>query len=58
MTNRIVETGMDYRAIITIEPDKMGGKRCIRVLRIAVYDVLDCLASDMSEAEMLADFPI
>jgi uncharacterized protein (DUF433 family) len=48
---------MDYREIITIEPDKMGGKPCIRGLRITVYDVLDYLASGMSEAEMLADFP-
>jgi uncharacterized protein (DUF433 family) len=48
---------MDYREIITIEPAKMGGKPCIRGLRITVYDVLDYLASDMSEAEILADFP-
>lgn len=48
---------MDYRQIITIEPDKMAGKPCIRGLRIAVYDVLDYLASGMTEAEILADFP-
>lgn len=48
---------MDYRKIITIEPDKMGGKPCIRGLRITVYDVLDYLASGMTEAEILADFP-
>jgi len=48
---------MDYREIITIEPDKMGGKPCIRGLRITVYDVLDYLASGMSEAEILTDFP-
>ena len=48
---------MDYQNIITIEPDKMGGKPCIRGLRITVYDVLDYLASGMSEAEILADFP-
>ena len=48
---------MDYRGIITLEPDKMGGKPCIRGLRITVYDVLDYLASGMSEAEILADFP-
>ena len=48
---------MDYREIITIEPDKMGGKPCIRGLRITVYDVLDYLASGMSEREILADFP-
>ena len=35
----------------------MGGKPCIRGLRITVYDVLDYLASGMTEAEILADFP-
>jgi uncharacterized protein (DUF433 family) len=48
---------MDYREIITMEPDKMGGKPCIRGLRITVYNVLDYLASGMKEAEILADFP-
>ncbi len=48
---------MDYRKIITIESDKMGGKPCIRGMRITVYDVLDYLASGMSEDEILHDFP-
>lgn len=48
---------VDYRERITIEPEKMGGKPCIRGLRITVYDVLDYLASGMTEAEILADFP-
>ena len=48
---------MDYRSIITIEPGKRGGKPCIRGLRITVYDVLDYLASGMTEAEILGDFP-
>ncbi len=48
---------MDYRAIVTIEPGKRGGKPCIRGLRITVYDVLEYLESGMSEAEILADFP-
>jgi len=48
---------MDYQDIITIEPGKMGGKPCIRGLRITVYDVLDYLASGMSEDEILNDFP-
>jgi uncharacterized protein (DUF433 family) len=49
--------GMDYRERITIEPDKRGGKPCIRGMRITVYDVLGYLASGMSEAEILTDFP-
>jgi uncharacterized protein (DUF433 family) len=48
---------MDYRQIITIDPGKMGGKPCIRDLRITVYDVLDYLSSGMTNAEILADFP-
>jgi uncharacterized protein (DUF433 family) len=48
---------MDYRQIITIEPGKRGGKPCIRGLRIRVYDVLEYLASGMSEDEILTDFP-
>ena len=48
---------MDYREIITMEPGKMGGKPCIRGLRITVFDVLDYLASGMSSEEILADFP-
>jgi len=48
---------MDYRDVITIEPGKMGGKPCIRGLRITVYDVLDYLASGMTEDEILHDFP-
>ncbi|MFZ4574858.1 MAG: DUF433 domain-containing protein [Phycisphaerales bacterium] len=48
---------MDYSKIITIEPDKRGGKPCIRGLRIAVYDVLDYLASGMTTEQILKDFP-
>ena len=48
---------MDYRTFITIESGKRGGKPCIRGLRITVYDVLEYLASGMSEAETLRDFP-
>ena len=48
---------MDYAKIITMEPGKRSGKPCIRGLRITVYDVLEYLASGMTEAEILADFP-
>ena len=48
---------MDYGKYITIEPGKRGDKPCIRGLRITVYDVLDYLASGMTEAEILRDFP-
>lgn len=48
---------MDYRNYITIEPDKRGGKPCVCGLRITVYEVLEYLASEMTEAEILEDFP-
>jgi uncharacterized protein (DUF433 family) len=46
-----------YQDIITLEPGKRSGKACIRGLRITVQDVLEYLASGMTEAEILADFP-
>ena len=48
---------MDYSKIITQEPDKRGGKPCIRGLRITVSDVLEYLAGGMSEDDILRDFP-
>lgn len=48
---------MNYAERITINADQRGGKPCIRGMRITVYDVLDYLASDMTEEEILGDFP-
>jgi uncharacterized protein (DUF433 family) len=48
---------MDYRDYITIEPGKRSGKPCIRGLRMTVQDVLEYLASGMTEREILDDFP-
>ena len=53
----MVDQIMNYQEYITIEPGKRGGKPCIRSMRITVYDVLDWLASGMSEAEILDDHP-
>lgn len=48
---------MNYQDYITIDPEKRGGKPCVRGLRITVYEVLEYLASEMTEQEILADFP-
>jgi uncharacterized protein (DUF433 family) len=48
---------MNWKDRITIDPEKRSGKPCIRDLRITVYDVLEYLASGMSEEEILKDFP-
>lgn len=42
---------------ITIDPEQMDGLPCIRGLRIPVATVVDMLASDMTEDEILEDFP-
>ena len=48
---------MDYQRLISIDSEKRFGKPTIRGLRIAVQDVLEYLASGMTEAQILADFP-
>ncbi len=48
---------MNHLDRITLEPDKRSGKPCIRGLRITVYDILEYLASGMTQSEILADFP-
>lgn len=40
-----------------MEAGTRGGKPCIRGLRITVYEVLEYLASGMSQEEILKDFP-
>lgn len=47
----------DYSDRITLEPEKRGGKPCIRGLRITVYDILSYLAAGMTFEEILSDFP-
>jgi uncharacterized protein (DUF433 family) len=42
---------------ITVEPGKLGGKPCIRGMRISVSRVLDILATYKSREEIRADFP-
>jgi uncharacterized protein (DUF433 family) len=48
---------VEYSSFITIEPGKRNGKPCIRGLRVAVYDILEYLASGMTHAQILHDFP-
>ncbi|MBU6401559.1 MAG: DUF433 domain-containing protein [Verrucomicrobia bacterium] len=48
---------MKFRGIITIDPNKRGGKPCVRGMRIAVEDVLGWLASGMTYEQILSDFP-
>ncbi len=47
----------DYSSYITINSEIRFGKPCIKGTRIAVEDILQWLASGMSHAEIIEDFP-
>lgn len=42
---------------ITVNPDQCGGRPCIRGLRIRVVDILDLLASGLTQKDILTEFP-
>jgi uncharacterized protein (DUF433 family) len=42
---------------ITSSASMCGGRPCIRGMRIRVSDILEMLASGVTQAEILADFP-
>jgi uncharacterized protein (DUF433 family) len=48
---------VNYKSIITRNPNKRFGKPCIRETRITVFEVLGWLASDMTYEEIITDFP-
>lgn len=47
----------DWKQRLWTDPNRRGGKPCVRGTRIAVVDVLEYLAGGMSVAEVLHDFP-
>lgn len=47
---------MNYQHIMTVEPEKRNGKLCIQGMRITVYEILEYLAGEMTEAEILENF--
>ena len=42
---------------ITIDPEVMGGKPCIRGMRVTVGMIVEAIASGRTTPELLADFP-
>lgn len=48
---------MQHIERITINPEICHGKACIRGMRWPVETILDMLASDMSNQEILSDHP-
>ena len=47
----------DWQKRITLNPEKCGGRPCIRGLRIRVTDILDLLATGLSHDEILEELP-
>lgn len=48
---------MDLTTVIEIRSGVRSGKPCLIGTRIAVYDVLEYLASGMTTEEIVVDFP-
>jgi uncharacterized protein (DUF433 family) len=48
---------MDWHERITFDPEQCGGRPCIRGMRIRVSDVLDLLATGLTQAEVLEELP-
>ncbi len=42
---------------VTVDPEVMGGKPCIRGMRVAVETILGLLAAGHSEEEVLRAYP-
>jgi uncharacterized protein (DUF433 family) len=53
----VTKTAAPDLSRITVIPGQRSGQPCIRGLRVTVWDVLDMLASGMTEEEILEDFP-
>jgi uncharacterized protein (DUF433 family) len=47
----------DVLTRITIDPQRMHGRPCIRNLRVTVSDVLNLLAAGQSREAILTDYP-
>jgi uncharacterized protein (DUF433 family) len=47
----------DFSSRITINPDQMHGRPCIRGLRITVTDVLNLLSAGQSRETILQEYP-
>lgn len=47
----------NWKERITINPDQCGGRPCIRGMRIRVNDILDLLASGLTQEQVLKELP-
>lgn len=47
----------NWKKRITVNPDQCGGRPCIRGMRIRVIDILDLLASGLTQDQVLEELP-
>lgn len=47
----------NWKARITTDPAQCGGRPCIRGMRIRVSDILDLLASGLTQEQVLEELP-
>lgn len=50
-------TTFELQERTTINPNMCGGRPCIRGMRIRVTDILDLLASGLTQTEILIELP-
>lgn len=46
-----------WKSRITVNPEQCGGRPCIRGMRIRVTDILDLLASGLTQDQILEEMP-
>lgn len=47
----------NWKQRITLNPEQCGGRPCIRGMRIRVTDVIDLLATGLSNEQILEEMP-
>ena len=47
----------DWKDRITVNPEQCGGRPCIRGMRIRVVDILQLLASGLTQSMILEELP-
>ena len=58
----VVHEGLCHHALmsvplITVDPQRRGGRACVRDLRISVGDVLSWLAQGLTAEKIVAEYP-
>lgn len=51
------EVAAEFYPAITVDPEVRSGQPCLNGSRMTIYDVLEYLCGDMSDAKILEDFP-